>query len=96
MKKLLIICLLFIVSSCGAWEVTTSNPVYTAGNCSVANYQYGIYGWAWYDCYGNPVYQRHNYGPTYIPGPRIIIRSSGNTNNSRSRVNVKGRRGEKK
>ena len=79
-KKLLLLLSLIIVSSCGAWEVTTtSSPVYSAGPCSTANYQYGAWGWAWYDCYGNPVYQRHNYGPTYIPGPRIVIRSRGNT-----------------
>ena len=99
MKKILLLLSLIIVSSCGALEGLdlSVSPVYSTGPCSVANYQYGAWGWAWYDCYGNPVYQRHNYGPTYIPGPRIIIRSRGNINNSPTRtpVRVKGRRGQK-
>ena len=86
MKKLLLLLSLIIVSSCGALEGLdlSISPVYPTGPCSVANYQYGVWGWAWYDCYGNPVYQRGNYGPRYIGGPRIIIKPT-----------VKGRRGEK-
>ena len=79
MKKLLLLLSLIIVSSCGAWDLDVGTQVQYQGPCSVANYQYGAWGWAWYDCYGRPVYQRTNYGPFYNSGPRIVIRSRGNT-----------------
>ena len=63
------------MTSCGStWEV--SSPSYQTGPCSVATYQFGSYGWGFYDCFGLPAGPGYysNYGYNY--GPRIILRPS--------------------
>ena len=62
--------------NCGAteWAVEAA-PIYQTGPCAVAQYQWGVYGWGFYDCYGNPVGAGYYNGINQFNyGPRIVIR----------------------
>jgi len=79
-KKLLLLLFLGVATvSCGStWEVASAS--YQSGPCTVSQYEYGLYGWGFYDCYGRPVgagfysnYYR-NVGPRIIIKPRRPVR----------------------
>ena len=92
MKRLLLLLTLSlgIVSCGGAWEV--SSNVYRSGPCSTATYQYGAWGWGFYDCFGSPAGPGwySNYGYNY--GPRIIF-TKGKSSRSKTRVRSSSPRG---
>ena len=77
LTKILLLTISLSLASCGGtWEVSSS--VYS-GACATATYQWGVYGWGFYDCYGQPAGPGwySNYGYNY--GPRIIFTKSKST-----------------
>ena len=84
-----------VLQSCGTtYDVVYNQPVSTLS--TQINYQYGIYGFGYYDNYGR------FYGPNnvYSYGPRVVIiprrnekNNNRNTNGSTTSVRSNGRRG---
>ena len=81
-----------VLQSCGTtYDVVYDQPVTTL--TTQINYQYGIYGFGYYDNFGR------FYGPNniYSYGPRVVIiprrNDKKNTNGSTTSVRSNGRRG---
>ena len=74
MRKIVLIIAAVLVTSCGALEgIQVESAVYSRPNCITSTYQYGVYGWGFYDCFGRFTGAGFYTGAPFV-GPRIIVR----------------------
>ena len=93
MRKIVLIIAAVLVTSCGALEgIQVESAVYSRPNCITSTYQYGVYGYGFYDCFGRFTGAGF-YGPAPFVGPRVIVRRARPKPKPRVRVQSPTRRG---